>query len=88
MITLTVKEQPGVPLEAELLSPDVMATLSNDEIRALRVHLGKRQRGKHLADARHPGSPTQKTEGHVGSQAHRDVDVRDARPAQDGRGVG
>jgi formylmethanofuran dehydrogenase subunit C len=44
MITLTVKEQPSVPLEAELLSPDVMAALSNDEIRALPVHLGKRQR--------------------------------------------
>ena len=44
MITLTLKEQPTVPLEAELLSPDVVAGLANDEIRALPVHLGKRQR--------------------------------------------
>src|SRR6185295_18553287 len=44
MITLTLKEQPNVPLEAEMLSPDVMAALTNDEIRALPVYLGKRQR--------------------------------------------
>ena len=44
MITLTLKEAPHVPLEAEALSPDVMATLSNDAIRALPVLLGKRQR--------------------------------------------
>lgn len=44
MITLTLKEQPSVPLEAEVLSPDVMATLGHDAIRALPVYLGKRQR--------------------------------------------
>lgn len=44
MITLTLQEQPAVPLEAEVLSPDVMAELSNDAIRALPVYLGKRQR--------------------------------------------
>ena len=44
MITLTLKDQPPVPLEAELISPDVMATLDADAIRALPVHLGKRQR--------------------------------------------
>ena len=44
MITLTLKEQPDVPLEAEVLSPDVMAALTNDAIRALPVYLGKRQR--------------------------------------------
>jgi formylmethanofuran dehydrogenase subunit C len=44
MITLTLKEQPNVPLEAEMLSPDVMAALTNGEIRALPVYLGKRQR--------------------------------------------
>ena len=44
MITLTLKDQPAVPLEAEMLSPDVLATLSNDAIRALPVFLGKRQR--------------------------------------------
>ena len=44
MITLTLKESPSVPLEAEAISPDVMATLSNGAIRALPVYLGKRQR--------------------------------------------
>jgi len=44
MITLTLKEPPHVPLEAEMLSPDVMAALTNDEIRALPVYLGNRQR--------------------------------------------
>jgi formylmethanofuran dehydrogenase subunit C len=43
MITLTLKEQPNVPLEAEAISPDVMASLSPDAIRALPVHLGKRR---------------------------------------------
>jgi formylmethanofuran dehydrogenase subunit C len=44
MITLTVKEQPMVPLEAEVLAPDAMAGLAHDAIRALPVFLGKRQR--------------------------------------------
>lgn len=43
-ITLTLKEQPSVPLEAEVISPDVMAGLGHDAIRALPVFLGKRQR--------------------------------------------
>src|SRR3989442_2207628 len=43
MITLTLKEQPSVPLEAEMVSPDVMASLKLDAIRALPVFLGKRQ---------------------------------------------
>jgi formylmethanofuran dehydrogenase subunit C len=43
MITLTLKEQPTVPLEAEAISPDVMATLANDAIRALPIFHGKRQ---------------------------------------------
>jgi formylmethanofuran dehydrogenase subunit C len=42
-ITLTVKDQPSVPLEAEALSPDVMVELRHDAIRALPVFLGKRQ---------------------------------------------
>jgi formylmethanofuran dehydrogenase subunit C len=42
-IALHLKRQPIVPLEAEALSPDVMANLSNAEIRALRVYHGKRQ---------------------------------------------
>jgi formylmethanofuran dehydrogenase subunit C len=44
MIILTLKEPPSVPLEAEVLCPDVMAELSNDAIRSLPVYLGKRQR--------------------------------------------
>src|ERR1039457_6391767 len=44
MITLTLKEQPNVPLEAEVLSPDRTVGLANDAIRALPVFLGKRQR--------------------------------------------
>jgi formylmethanofuran dehydrogenase subunit C len=43
MITLTVKEQPNVPLEAESLSPDVTAGLRRDEIAGLPVFLGKRK---------------------------------------------
>jgi formylmethanofuran dehydrogenase subunit C len=43
MITLTLKEQPPVPLEAEAVSPDVMAALALDAIRALPIKLGKRQ---------------------------------------------
>jgi formylmethanofuran dehydrogenase subunit C len=43
MITLTLRKQPSVPLEAEALSPDVMAPLANDTISALPVYLGKRQ---------------------------------------------
>lgn len=42
-ITLTLKQAPAVPLEAEVLSPDTMADLSNSEIRALTVYHGKRQ---------------------------------------------
>lgn len=42
-ITLHLKRPPTVPLEAELLSPDVLANLSNAEIRALVVYHGKRQ---------------------------------------------
>ena len=44
MITLTLKEQPTVPLEAESISPDVMADLGHDAVRALPVYLGKRRR--------------------------------------------
>ncbi len=44
MITLTLKEQPTVPLEAEVLSPSRLADLSHDEICGLRLYHGKRQR--------------------------------------------
>jgi formylmethanofuran dehydrogenase subunit C len=43
MITLTLKEQPNVPLEAESIAPDRTVGLANDAIRALPVFLGKRQ---------------------------------------------
>lgn len=42
-ITFHLKRQPTVPLEAEVLSPDVVGSLSNAEIRALTVYHGKRQ---------------------------------------------
>jgi formylmethanofuran dehydrogenase subunit C len=44
MTTLTLKETLTVPLEAEVLSPDVFAPLRPDEMAALPVFLGKRQR--------------------------------------------
>lgn len=43
MLTLTLKEPTAVPLEAECLSPDVLAPLALTETRALPVFLGKRQ---------------------------------------------
>jgi formylmethanofuran dehydrogenase subunit C len=42
MLTLTLKEPLPVPLEAEVVSPDVVAGLTLDAIRALPVFLGKR----------------------------------------------
>src|SRR5690242_954517 len=42
-ITLTLREAPSVPLETEILSPDVLAPLPHDEVRALPIFLGKRQ---------------------------------------------
>jgi formylmethanofuran dehydrogenase subunit C len=38
-----LKERPSVPLETEVLSPDVIAPLGHAEVRALPVFLGKRQ---------------------------------------------
>lgn len=43
MLVLTLKTQPPVPLEAEAVSPDVLAPLSVEEVRALPVYLGKTQ---------------------------------------------
>lgn len=43
MMTFRLKERPTVPLEAEVLSPDRIAGLGPDEVRALPVFLGKRQ---------------------------------------------
>lgn len=42
-IVLTLKQQPTVPLEAEVLSPDTFADRSNDEIRSQIIYHGKRQ---------------------------------------------
>src|SRR3954471_15682594 len=44
MITLTLAEAPSVPLEADALSPDTIASLTIEEVRALPIQLGKRQR--------------------------------------------
>jgi formylmethanofuran dehydrogenase subunit C len=43
MLTLTLKAPLTVPLEAEVLTPDVLAPLSRDAISALPVLLGKRR---------------------------------------------
>jgi formylmethanofuran dehydrogenase subunit C len=42
-VSFHLNRPPTVPLEAEALSPDVVAELSNSEIRALTVYHGKRQ---------------------------------------------
>src|SRR4029079_13022919 len=42
-ITFHLKRAPTVPLEAEVLSPDKLAELPNEETRALIVSHGKRQ---------------------------------------------
>ncbi len=42
IIKLTLKEQPTVPLEAEVISPDTLATLSHQEICARPIYHGKR----------------------------------------------
>jgi formylmethanofuran dehydrogenase subunit C len=42
-ITLRLVREPTVPLEAEMISPDTLASLSNAEIRSLTVYHGKRQ---------------------------------------------
>src|SRR5262245_23619873 len=42
-VTFHLKRQPTVPLEAEVLTPDIVGEQSNAEIRALTVYHGKRQ---------------------------------------------
>src|SRR5262245_51622989 len=64
---LTLKERPHVPLEAEVLSPDVMAPLGQDELRALPVVLGKRQyRLDDFFEVEGPGSEDLEIHGDVG----------------------
>jgi formylmethanofuran dehydrogenase subunit C len=64
---LTLKERPHVPLEAEVLAPDVLAPLSHDEVRALPVILGKRQlRLDDFFAVEGPGSDTLEIRGDAG----------------------
>ncbi len=64
---LTVKERPHVPLEAEVLAPDVLAGKSHDEVRALPVVLGKRQyRVDDFFDVEGEGSDELEIQGDVG----------------------
>jgi formylmethanofuran dehydrogenase subunit C len=60
---LTLKERPHVPLEAEVLTPDVIAVQAHDQIRSLPVVLGKRQ---HRLDEFFAidGSPSEELEIH------------------------
>ena len=43
MITLTLKRQPTVPLEAENITSDVLAPLTHADIAAVPIYHGKRQ---------------------------------------------
>jgi formylmethanofuran dehydrogenase subunit C len=64
---LTLRETPHVPLEAEVLSPDVLAPLRHAEVRALPVFLGKRQlRLDDLFDVEGDGSEELEIRGDVG----------------------
>jgi formylmethanofuran dehydrogenase subunit C len=65
--TLTLRERPQVPLEAELLCPDVLAPLRHEEVRALPVVLGKRQRRlDDFFDVDGPGCEDVEIRGDVG----------------------
>src|SRR3954447_5721041 len=64
---LTLKERPHVPLEAELLTPDVIAALDQAAVRALPVVLGKRQyRLDDWFEVEGPGSEELEIRGDVG----------------------
>jgi formylmethanofuran dehydrogenase subunit C len=64
---LTLKERPHVPLEAEVLTPDVIAPLSHDELRALPLVLGKRQRRlDEFFEVEGPGSEELEIRGDAG----------------------
>src|SRR5215472_25848 len=64
---LTLRERPHVPLEAEVLTPDVIAPLGHDEVRALPVILGKRQyRLDDFFEVEGPGSEELEIHGDVG----------------------
>ena len=56
-----------MPLEAEVLSPDVIAPLGHDEVRALPVFLGKRQyRLDDFFEVEGPGSDELEIRGDAG----------------------
>jgi formylmethanofuran dehydrogenase subunit C len=62
-----VKERPHVPLEAEILTPDVIAGLGHAAVRALPVVLGKRQhRLDDFFEVEGPGSEELEVRGDVG----------------------
>lgn len=64
---LTLKRPPHVPLEAEVLTPDVIAPLSHGEVCALPVVLGKRQlRLDEFFEVDGPGSEELEIRGDVG----------------------
>jgi formylmethanofuran dehydrogenase subunit C len=64
---LTPKERPHVPLEAEVLTPDVIAPLTHGEVCALPVILGKRQyRLDDFFDVEGPGSESLEIRGDAG----------------------
>jgi formylmethanofuran dehydrogenase subunit C len=62
-----LKEPPHVPLEAEVLTPDILARLGHVEVRALPVVLGKRQRRlDEFFDVDGPGAEELEIRGDVG----------------------
>lgn len=64
---LRLKKRPSVPLETELLTPDVIAPLRHDDVRALPVLLGKRQyRMDEFFDIEGDGSDDLEIHGDVG----------------------
>ena len=64
---LTVKERPHIPLEAEVLCPDVFAPLGHADVRALPVVLGKRQyRLDDFFEVEGPGSEELEIRGDAG----------------------
>jgi formylmethanofuran dehydrogenase subunit C len=64
---LTLKQAPHIPLEAEVLTPDVIAPLGHDAVCALPVVLGKRQfRLDDFFDVEGPGGDEIVIRGDVG----------------------
>ena len=67
MLTLTLKEPTVVPVEAECLSPDVLAPLSHADVRSLPVMRGKRRlRLDEVFDVEGDGSDEVELRGDLG----------------------